>query len=227
MSMKKLLILAAAGLVSSAALAGGVGSYNAAAPALHSYTGIYIEGLAGYATTYYKDLIGTNVAADSWSHGTGNWAFGADVGYQWNKYFAAELGGVYILKSTYNDANANDATFKPWVAYLAGKVSVPVVNNVSVFGKLGLAYLKQRVGEYNGNTTLGSVANVNLGNSTHWGPMFGVGVAYHWTKALYLNAQYLRFTGKVVNGGNGTNTMSTYIPNPNVFLLGVGYKFAA
>jgi len=221
MSMKKLLVLAAAGLVSSAALAGGVGSYNAAAPALHSYTGIYIEGMAGYATTYYKNLVGTS-ASDDWTHGTGNWSVGADVGYQWNKYFSGELGGVYLFSSKYNDASASgQVTFKPWTAYLAGKVAVPVVDNVSLFGKFGVGYVRQKVSQGAG-TAMPGVANYDTGS--HWGPMFGVGVAYHWTSNIYVDGQYLRFAGAVKTDASGNK--STYVPSPNVFLLGVGYKFA-
>jgi len=93
MSIKKLLVLAAAGVASSAALAGGPVKYTAPAamPApVNNNTGVYIEGLGGYNRYALSDV--TPASDDSnWNHGSGNWAFGADIGYQFQQFFAVVI----------------------------------------------------------------------------------------------------------------------------------------
>jgi OOP family OmpA-OmpF porin len=208
MSIKKLLVLAAAGVASSAALAGTMGYTSASAPAMYDNTGVYIEGMAGYNRYVLEDAFGTSNGAATWDKGNGNFAFGADIGYQFHRYFSAELGGIYTLKAkeTYNGATSD---IKLWAAYFAGKVSVPIYDNVSVFAKLGVGYqdLKVDAGAFLAN------------EENNWGAMYGAGIAYNFTPAFYIDGQWLRFTGKNTNA-------QTVITAPNIFLLGVGYKFA-
>jgi len=231
MSIKKILILAAAGVASSTALAGGPVKYTtapavAATPTSASNSrGVYIEGMGGYNQYAFKNGYGDTFMPTiddpgyeslGWKHGSGNLGFGAAVGYQIDQYFAAELGGIYTLQAKYNyqlervyPAEGYTFKFKPWYAYLAGKVSVPVYDNISVFAKLGAGYQKVKIDSDN--------ADVSTSRS-NWAPMFGAGVAYNITPAIYVDGQWLRFTGKIKDGVVQTTA-------PNMFLLGVGYKF--
>jgi len=172
-------------------------------------TGIYIEGLAGYNRYALKNMANPK---DSWRHGMGNWAFGGDLGYQFCKYFSAEGGGIYTLHGIAKNPRSldpsKDETNKTWYAYLAGKMSVMIGDKATLFTKLGLGYQQLRV------------VNGPFGNEKFhkWGAMFAAGTAYHFTPAIYISLQWLRFTGKTTEG-------TTYAMAPNIFLLGIGYKF--
>jgi opacity protein-like surface antigen len=215
MSIKKLLVLAAAGLASSAALAGHVGYTAAPAPAMYDNTGVYLEGLVGYNRYAFEDSYGTlpDGSWGSWDNGTGNWAFGADIGYQFHRYMSVELGGIYTLRVsgiyTPEDSTGDSYKMNPWYAYLAGKLAVPVYDNVSVFTKLGVGYQRTKFSSDSSDTHKESAT----------GAMFGAGVTYNFTPAVYMSGQWLRFTGKVKDGYTDNTA-------PNIFLLGLGYKFS-
>jgi len=199
MRTKKLLILTAAGFTFSCTLASGAGMYTSKAPfpmTLDS-VGVYIEGLAGYNRYDFKEALHSGL---SWDNGSGNWAFAADIGYQFHQYLSVELGGIY----TFGTKEAG-VKHRPWYAYLAGKLSMAVYDNISVFAKMGAGY--QKLIDDGGD------------NQNNWGPMFGVGLAYHFTPQFYIQGQWLRFTGKVREGIPKTSA-------PNIFLLGLGYKFS-
>ena len=53
--------------------------------------------------------------------------------------------------------------------------------------------------------------------------MFGAGVVYNITPEFYVSGEWLRFTGKIKHDSTGMTATTTA---PNIFLLGVGYKFA-
>jgi len=207
MKMKKLLILTAAGLASSVVLAGNsmYAPRPAPAPMMMSDTGIYIEGMAGYNRYVLSDLTPASTSVN-WKNGTGNWAFAADIGYQFHRYFSAELGGIYTLR-----AKENTFKYRPWYAYLAGKMSIPIYDNLSLFTKLGVGYQ-----ELKADTGAVSVTETSYNN---WGAMFGAGLAYNFTPAFYITGQWLRFTGRIKDGAVQTTA-------PNIFLVGLGYKFA-
>jgi predicted porin len=52
--------------------------------------------------------------------------------------------------------------------------------------------------------------------------MFGAGIAYNFTPEFYITGEWLRFTGKF----KLEDDKLTLTTAPNIFLLGVGYKFA-
>ena len=77
-----------------------------------------------------------------------------------------------------------------------------------MFTKLGVGYQKTKVDD-----------GIGWDRSTsNWGAMFGAGLAYNFTQAFYITGEWLRFTGKISNGATQTTA-------PNIFLLGLGYKF--
>jgi len=223
MKITKLSILIAAGLASSGALAGTAmyAAGPAPAPMMMGDTGVYIEGMVGYNRYNFQDGygdvnpgVGASVGTD-WNNGSGNWAFAAAIGYQFARNFSAEAGGIYTQKAKATFSNGllppTNLTlkFKPWYAYIAGKLSVPIYDSLSAFAKLGAGYQKVKVDSGTTVTT----------NPNNWGPMFGAGLSYYFTPAFYLTGQWLRFTGKINNGVVQTTA-------PNIFLLGLGYKFA-
>jgi opacity protein-like surface antigen len=230
MKIQKLLLLSAAGLASASVLANGSGMYTPApAPMMNNNTGVYIEAMGGYNRYAFKDAFGdtlitssgSNLETRNWSSGNGNWAAGAAIGYQFMRNLSAELGGIYTWRAKYEynsgGLSATTANFKlrPYYAYLAAKLAVMVYDNMSVFTKLGVGYQKMSV-SVSGTETQGITLTENQSN---WGAMFGAGLAYNFTPAFYIMGQWLRFTGKIKDGTVQTTA-------PNLFLLGLGYKFA-
>ena len=199
MRTKKLLILTTLGIVSSCAWANGPNMYIRRTPDMRAIdsVGVYLEGLVGYNRYAFKEALHSGLP---WDNGMGNWAFAADLGYQFQKYFSAELGGIYTLR-----AKEAGVTHRPWYAFLAGKFSIPVCGKARVFTKLGAGYQKliDKGGESQGNG----------------GPVLGAGLSYHFTPQFYMLGQWLRFTGQTKVGTPKTSA-------PNIFLIGFGYKFA-
>jgi len=171
--------------------------------------GAYITGLAGYNRYALKDIANPN---DDWTNGRGNFAFGAAVGYQFCKYFSLETGGIYTLdgkaRNPLSVDPSKDEIARTRYAYLAGKLSVTTYPKTTIFTKLGLGYQQL------------SVSNGPFGQEKFrkWGVMFGAGTAYDFTPKVFISLQWLRFTGKVVDGAGHATA-------PNIFLLGLGYKF--
>lgn len=227
MSVNKLLTLTAVGVaslgVATAALAGGPDT--APAP---SYAGIYVEGNAGYAL---RNWLGDRSTDFSFFHqrdslsGTSNahggFSGGIDVGYQFNQYFSAEAGWMYLpqVKGTFH--NVIDLTtgniLAPFsvkitsgFAYAAGKGTLPIYDNTYVFGKLGVAYIYNRSSSIHGSS-----------HSKFWKPMWAAGVQYYLNPNLSMNVQYMS-----VAGYHGTSTTTKFAtPDVNLFTVGLGYKF--
>ena len=189
-------------------------------------TGIYFEGLTGYNRYAFSNGYSDSLAPGNspgfsqrqWDDGTGNWTFGAAIGYQFHRYFSAEAGGLYTLRAKYsyvfNGYRSTKTIIKvqPWYFYLAGKLSILLYDSISAFTKLGFGYQKSNI---SGDPDA-------KGDQRKLGAMFGAGLAYHFASGIYIDAQWLRFTGemKYVIHEGPDNTA------PNIFLIGIGYKFA-
>jgi opacity protein-like surface antigen len=219
--MKKILILSTLGVVSTAALAGNTTTTHNKSPipvTANTSRGIYVEGLAGYNRYAFLDALDGIVpssAVPDWSNSQGNASLAADVGYQFHRNVSAEVGGIYTFKATlrytYEDESQHKVDIQPWYMYLAAKLSIPVHDNLSVFAKVGAGYQHINISYDDDSLDLDN-------NSSNWGPMLGLGVAYNLTSTTYANAEWLLFTGKVDDAGVAT-------VSPNVFLVGIGYKF--
>jgi opacity protein-like surface antigen len=199
MNIKKFLILAAIGLTSSSIFAASANHNYKVSPAvvpMVNQIGTYLEFLAGYNRYDFTEALHSGLP---WKHGTGNWALGGDIGYQFYNYFSAELGGIY----TFNASEAG-VQHRPWYAFLLGKLSIPLGNKLAIFTKFGVGY--QNLIDYDDQ------------DSDKWGPAFGAGLSYYFTPTVYIIGQWLRFSGDIENG---VPQMSA----PNIFLVGVGFKF--
>ena len=216
MSVKKLLILAAAGVAS--ALAGGASNYSAPAASMSSedQVGLYVGVNGGWDQLGWKNQVGT-ATGSSWNNAAseGSFTLGADVGYSFNQYLAVELGGFWLpTEAKYTAASpANNLTLKTWDLYLAGKGTVDLMDDVNLFGKLGVAYTHTDV---SGTPTTISVATGDQGT---WRPLFAAGLGYDFAQDWNVNAQYALILGRQSNG-------KTYSPNQNIYTLGVAYTFA-
>lgn len=234
MSVKKILLLGAAGVAAvsmSAAMAGGM-THEPTAPMADS--GYYVEGHLGYARQNYFDnenwrSAGTNYATGSNNNSNvrGGFAAGLDAGYKINRHFGVELGWFHLPDVNLAANNSVAAAYlKSWVLYLAGKYMMPLpwMNSTDVFFKLGAAYRKATIPAGPQAATTGY--NTTSGSSTFVRPMFATGLDYSFSDTWSGIIQYAYFMGarnsfpiRTANSG-ALGTVAA-----NVFTLGLGYKF--
>ncbi|MCB1827240.1 MAG: outer membrane beta-barrel protein, partial [Coxiellaceae bacterium] len=152
MSVKRYLTLAAAGIASIAATSAIAGGPDVMAAPM-DYSGFYLDLDAGWGGSNWNHFAGGvldpfNPSIGSVTdHGTGGFAWGGDVGYQFNQYFSVEMG-AYDLASVRgnngiilgNAASVGGVKINSWVLYAAGKVAIPVMQNFDFFGKVGVAW---------------------------------------------------------------------------------------
>src|SRR3990167_6517082 len=152
MSVKKLLVLTAASLAAigaTAAMAGGPD--HMAMPSEPAFqNSIYLDGHVGYTQSNWTDFNSNNVTGvratsltTPTKNGKGGTVGGVDLGYNITQHIAAETGWFYIpqVKSvgtgnTVGDiSQATNTTAKgnSWFAYMAAKLSVPVMENFDLF----------------------------------------------------------------------------------------------
>lgn len=198
MSVKKLLVLSAAGLASVAAVAafaGGPDVAPAPVPA-PSYQGFYVQGDVGYAYTPWQNLFGAGTFSENF------FAVGGDIGYQWSRYLAVEFGGFWHNNTTFAGVTLSD-----WFLFSALKLMAPLpwIDGVDIYGKAGAAYRR---------------ISVSFGgfSANNWfvRPLFALGLQYNINDAWFAKVQWMYV--------DGVNRFA--IPSTNQFTVGLGYKFS-
>lgn len=242
MSVKKLLVLSAAAFAAmgaTAVLAGGPD--HMAMPSEPAFqNSVYVEGHLGYAQSNWADFNSNNVLGVSGSslftansRAKGGFTGGADLGYTITQHIAVEGGWFYVPKVSGTGSgnaiggtsftSANSATVKSWFAYTAAKLSVPVMDNLDLFGKVGVAYRALTYSKSATNTTLNSVT----GNGHYWAPVFGAGIQYNWASWI-LGAQYMYLPGNTeVNYASTSQAFGApdAAPEINMYTGFLGYRF--
>ena len=238
MSVKKLLVLAAAGLAvvgATAVMAGGPDHMAMSSPAVFENS-VYLDLHAGYDQSNWTDFNSNNVMGASAvsayapsSDGKGGFTGGLDLGYNVTQYVAFEGSWFHLPEVTGKGTGAiqstttsQSASINSWVADLAAKLSVPVMENLDLFGKVGLAYRQLTY-------SLPSVASVTLKAVTndghYWTPLFGTGIQYTWNNWLF-GAQYTYLPGdSTINHGYTGFGAPDAAPEANLYTGFVGYKF--
>lgn len=241
MSVKKyfgLAVLGAASLVATSAMAGGPDI--APAP---DYSGFYIDGGVGYASSNWRDFIGgvflpTGFAASPGyitSNGKG-FTYGGDLGYQFNQYFSFEVGAYDLPSVTGNFGasailgnalpfSAGGVKVDSWLLYAAAKIAIPLFQNLDWFGKAGVAW---RFLSYSGpamaviNPVTGSTFGSTVTDTHYATYMFATGMQYWITENWSVAFQYM-----FVNGRSTIFSFNQQAPNVNLYLLNFGYKFTS
>lgn len=207
-------------ILGSAAQAGGV------EPPQPIYSGIYLEGDIGYAGVNWHNYAFAPPNFGSFgSSGTintfGGFTFGSDLGYQFNQFIALEVGWFYIptVRGTFDDITM---TAKGGVAYGDGKLSVPVYSDtLYLFAKAGAAYRYTRLTSNSPVFFNGTLIPIN-GN--YWSAIFGAGVQYYFYGQGSVHMEYLRVGGyETIITPPTINRLN--VPQANVLLVGIGYKF--
>jgi hypothetical protein len=229
MSVKKILLLAAAGAAAvsmTAAMAGGFTQEPSTSVAENGY---YVEGHLGYANQNYFDNKNWAVVTQFRDHNNarGGFAAGVDAGYKINKHFAVELGWFHLptvtLPSAFPFSTSSAAHLQSWALYLAGKYMMPLpwMNSTDMFFKFGVAYRDATI-----SSSFGSFADTASNKSTFVRPMFATGLDYSFNDTWSGVMQYAYFMGannSFPSATDRTNSFGTVAAN--VFTLGLAYKF--
>ena len=112
-------------------------------------------------------------------------------GYQFNRYFGAELGYTDLGKVTLPGVSLDS---KAWHASAVG--SLPLAERFAFTGKLGLAQTETRVGGF--------------GSDHNTDPMYGLGLRYDFTRQIGIRGEWERFRvgGNPVTGKSDTDLYS-------------------
>lgn len=211
--MKKLLVVSAVAALglSAVAFAGGLPEEMPAAPAavVSSDMGPYIGIEGGYGMTHYKNW------SENYSVGKDNGIVGrAFLGYDINKYFAAEFGYSYFFNKAKKESksNSNNYTeYKTQAFDLFGKGKLPVTDEFGLYAKLGVGYLMTNAKDNGTWTGTKSPKNFNVA--------YGAGADYYITSNVIANVEWLRYNGNsIMNSDN-------YQPNTDAFMIGLRYRF--
>lgn len=229
MSFKKLIISFFYGVLLcsvSAAYAGGPTDTVAAAPPEPiDYSGVYVDLSAGYAQINWATAsIGAFngfspiITGGPTSKGRGAASFGADVGYQINRYLGLEFAWYSIptVRGVSDIAMILPAlTIKSWVADFALKLMAPIWGKLDIFAKVGPSYRYLR---YSGAASI----TPGFGGQTDqfWSVMFAAGLQYWLDQNWLLSVQYIHFP-QYTRGGN----VNRQAPTAHIYVASLGYKF--
>ncbi|MBV52664.1 MAG: hypothetical protein CL816_01200 [Coxiellaceae bacterium] len=181
----------------------------------------YLEVMGGYADTAWENTTGTQLSStmtlDYTKNDNGGLVWGGGIGYQWAPWVAAELG-AFMLPTTeasiqFNGNTVASGDIKGSIIYLAGKLSHPVKEHISLFTKAGVNYQ-----DTNADDAFKSGSN-GINSNTYFGPFFGVGMSYSLKSNFYAKLEYDRASGQA------NHSDDEYAPNPNIFVAGLGYTF--
>lgn len=151
----------------------------------------------------------------TYDNSSGAWkAFG---GYQFNKYFAAELhyvrfGDYNVFVTTAIGPQFTNIQITGWGAALVG--TLPLGKDFSLLGRLG----ETRVRESRGNCNI-CQAPVSAASDNTWSPTVGIGIKYDFNPNWSARVEAERYT-KI--GSSSNNTFGASI---NLYTAGMAYKF--
>ena len=192
-------------------------------------SGVYIGlGAGASRTTIDNTHVGINAAiiaagfssatttTDKYGYGA---AYKAFAGYSFNKYVALELGyfnlGKFKFDTTTTPAGTLHAETKTQGANLDAVFSYPFDNGFSVFGRIGIQYVKSKV------DLTGTGAIIVLSSSTNEtgrGPKTGVGVGYEFARNMGVRGEW-----EYYRVPDGTNTKT--VAKVDVIGLSLYYRF--
>lgn len=254
MSIKKLVILSAAGvaaLASAVAFAGGPEVIPCQPPVFVPF--VYIGGSAGWAYSDWNSFL-FNGAFQSVT--TSGFTYGGKLGYQATDHFGIEAGGYSLPASKQTFFNGttpggvNPITGDPipgqtvniygevdsWVAYgaLTLRAAIPGYDAVHVTGKVGGAY---RGLDHSGSLYKGYAAELGSVDDGGYGTVvFGATVDYSFQESynlpLFLAVDYLFVPGSNASwAGSTSNGTTTAIsanaaPAAQIVVGTIGFNFA-
>ncbi len=208
--MKKMLAISALAVLGLSAnvLAGGLPEDMPMTPCAVSDAGVYFGISGGLGLTNYKQLE-TKGAINA--HNDNHMVTRVFIGYDINRYFATEFGYTdFWGKASIKDGKTNKKLSMVQALDLFGKIKAPVLDNLNLYGKLGVSFLF-------GDEVRFSGSSYAIKHEENFNVAFGAGVDFAITPNIIVNAEWLRY--------NGNNHLKHYQPNADAFMLGLRYKF--
>lgn len=190
--IKKVLLVAAVALSSTSAFATASNGYYlgmqlGAANADYSTTSSGLKDLFGYSTLPGADIQNTSFAGRVY------------MGYQWNKFLAAELGYNYLGKVEYNNifgVSGISSDLVQQAGDLTAKVMLPVTRQFNVFALGGVGYVWAKSCD-----TSKTASNLGIGSGTSaegtFTPVYGLGAAYDFNQRWGVDVSWRRY---IANG---------------------------
>ncbi len=188
--------------------------------------GFYIGLQAGFAQSWWSDLDSITDNFPSlglqWEGTHGDWAARGDVGYDFNEFFAIELGLGYFkggrnsLTTVPGGVVLYEQHPKAFAVDLEAKLSLPLDNGFRLFMKAGGQFYKSSHAPlfFDGLPIVEDQENRKVGQV-----LFGVGASYAITTAFSADLAWTFY--------RGTGTFDDkYMPNTDFYSLGLTYKFA-
>lgn len=199
------------------------------------YSGFYFEGQLGYILRDWQENLPYQTLVAALQGGgppfgqfvesaKGGFTSGVILGYQWNRYFGAEIGWFHFPRFRYIVppgliVAGGMITEHSWMGYAAFKLMFPIYGSFYAFSKVGAAGVRIAT-----NLTFIPVSP-NPISGDFWSPLFAVGLEYyvHWNWSVLI--QYLHINGYERRPANG---VFRKLPSPNsdLFTVGLAYKLA-
>ncbi len=209
--------------ISTATLLIGISAFSITQAAHAGMPGFYASAQLGYGNTHINtsNLVsvtnaGTSVALPDLNNTA--IAYRLAFGYQLNENLAVELGYRRFSNSDIATGVTNGytagASSKERAFDLVGKSIIPLTNQLSAYGKLGMAYVKANSQGY-ANATDPYTASVSDYSNT-LEPTFGLGISYALKPNVPIDFSWNRIQ-KV--GGNN------HAPSSDFYAVGVSYYF--
>ncbi len=226
MNAKKLL-LGTLGVVASLGMSSNTLAYFGETAAYDYPSGFYLGLQLGYAQTWWKDLNGlTDAGLFIFDGSAGSTAAGRVLfGYEFNEFFAVEMGYAYFRSGIVTvadtpiagpNAEVYNKRMKSSTIDAVGKISLPLDNGFRLYTKAGIHYTMS-----NGAPTFigGAPWVVDDPNRKVANVTFGVGVGYAVTPAFSVDASWVYYRG------NSDLSSDKYYPDTDFYSLGLTYKF--
>ena len=215
--MKKLLIaiaMAALNLTSVAYARDLLEDMPYVSPTVIPTTDAYLGIEGGYGLTNWGIFAGGNqIKKDNGIVGR------IFLGYDFNKYWAVELGYSYFFnaaKHEINVTNYNEMTTQ--VTDLLGKLKVPANDDTSFYAKFGLDYLITNVRKTGTSQFLMAEKTWNKLDI-----VYGIGADYSISTNVVINLEWLRHGAKIMaSTAAGDEHIQPYTDS---FMVGIRYKF--
>jgi OOP family OmpA-OmpF porin len=179
--------------------------------------GVYIGGSIGQTRVHFD---GTPAIASglpvTYDNSDSAWtAFG---GYQFNKYFSAEL--TYVKLGNYHANLAvpgvgnlfTNIQITGWGPSIVG--TLPLRNDLAILGRIGETYMR----ETRGNCDI-CIGTVSTASDNTWSPTVGIGLKYDFNSSLSARGELTHYTNI------GKSTANTFGANMNLYTVGFAYKF--
>ena len=224
MSVKKLLVLAAAAATATA-FAGGSTSYTMASNNTHVSSGAfspysYVDVNFGYGLTGLKKQAGSD-ATDTWKNSGNSWVYGGDIGYMFMKHLGIEFGGTGFTPAKIGDnGDGYEVKYKQYDLYVAAKMAFSLTNDLNLFGKVGVDYHHFKVTDHD-------PVDVDF-TANHFGPTFGAGLDYTFMPNLHATFQWRHLVSfsKAIAAHHNVDGSAYTVPGQDLLTLGIGYNFA-